>query len=53
VSRYKAALDDLIMRFGNVVEAFDSEGRPYRTFFHSSEVGLTMAAGQYIELALG
>lgn len=53
VSRYKSELDDMIMKYRNVVEAFDEDGRPYQTLFHSSEVGLTMAAGQYLELALG
>lgn len=52
VSLYKAELDGLFMKYRNMVEAVDDRGEPYRTFFHSSEYGLTMCAGQYLELAL-
>jgi len=52
VSADKARLDAVIMRYRNVIEAVDREGRPYRTLFHSCEHGLTMAAGQVLELAL-
>ena len=34
----------------NVLETIDADGKPYRTLLHSTEHGLTMAAGQYLEL---
>lgn len=43
-------LDELIMRYRNVLETIDADGKPYRTLLHSTEHGLTMAAGQYLEL---
>jgi hypothetical protein len=43
-------LDELIMRHRNILETIDADGKPYSTVLHSTEHGLTMAAGQYLEL---
>ena len=53
VAAYKANVDCLIMKHRQVLETLDTRGEPYRTLFHSTEYGLSMAAGQYLELALG
>lgn len=45
-----ARIEALIMRHGQVLEAVDDKGDPYRTVFLSCEHGLSMAAGQYLEL---
>ena len=52
VSAARARVEALIMRHGNLLEVVDRSGAPYRTFAHSTEYGLSMAAGQYLELAL-
>lgn len=51
VSSRRAAIEALFLRHGQVVEALDAHGRPYRNWLKCSEYGLTMAAGQYLELA--
>lgn len=51
VSEALKGIDELTLRYGQMVEAVDEKGELYKTFFHSSEYGLTMAAGQYLELA--
>jgi hypothetical protein len=51
VARGRAAVEALILRHGVVPEAVEPDGSPYRSFFISCERGLTMAAGQYLELA--
>lgn len=50
VSARRAAVEAVILRHGQVVEAVDDEGRPYLSLFLSCERGLSMAAGQYLEL---
>lgn len=50
VARGRAAVEALIARHGAVPEAVEADGSPYRSFFISCERGLTMAAGQYLEL---
>lgn len=50
VSAGRAAVEFLILRHGQVVEAVEADGRPYLSPFISCERGLTMAAGQYLEL---
>lgn len=50
VSGRRQRVEAVFRRFGHVVEAVTPEGEPYSTFFHSTEYGLTMAAGQYLEL---
>lgn len=51
-SAHKAKIEALIMKHGQMLEAIDERGEPYQTFFHGSEHGLSMAAGQYLELVL-
>ena len=53
VSRQKAEMEGLIMRHHNMLESIEPDGSPYQTFFFSCECGLSMCAGQYLELALG
>jgi hypothetical protein len=43
-------VDKLIMKHGTVLETLHPDGQPYHTPFHATEYGLTMAAGQYLEL---
>lgn len=50
VSRGRAAVEELFLRHGVVPEAVEADGSPYRSPFISCERGLTMAAGQYLEL---
>ena len=50
VSQGRAAIEELIARHGQVLEAVNADGSPYRSFFISCERGLSMAAGQYLEL---
>lgn len=49
-ARGRAAVEELIVRHGVVPEAVNADGSPYRSFFLSCERGLSMAAGQYLEL---
>lgn len=49
-SRGRRAVEELIRRHGQVLEAVNADGSPYRSFFISCERGLSMAAGQYLEL---
>jgi hypothetical protein len=53
VSERKAEMEGLIMRYRNMIESVGPDGRPYQTPFFSCETGLSMCAGQYLELALG
>lgn len=53
VARGRAAVEELILRHGVVPEAVEPDGSPYRSFFLSCERGLSMAAGQYLELVDG
>ena len=53
VSAHKQVMDHFILKYGHMVEALDERGEPYETFFHSTEYGLSMAAGQYLELVAG
>jgi hypothetical protein len=53
VSSGRAAVETLIRRHGVVPEAVEEDGSPYRSFFISCERGLTMAAGQCLELTGG
>jgi hypothetical protein len=50
VSARLAAVERVIARHGQVVEAVLDDGRPYLSPFLSCERGLSMAAGQYLEL---
>ncbi len=43
-------LEDLIMRYHNVLETLEPSGEPYKTLLHSTEHGFSMASGQYLEL---
>ncbi len=52
ISAHRARVDDLVLRHRNFLECLDGRGEPYRTAFHATEYGLSMAAGQYLELAL-
>ena len=45
-----AAMEALILRFRNVLETLKPDGGLYATAFHATEHGLSMAAGQYLEL---
>lgn len=45
-----AAVETVIVRHGQMLEVVDDLGEPYRSFFLSCERGLSMAAGQYLEL---
>lgn len=47
------AVEAVFLRHGHVLEAVDESGEPYKTPFFSCERGLSMAAGQYLELAAG
>lgn len=49
-SRGRAAVESLMLRHGTVPEAVEADGSPYRSFFIACERGLSMAAGQYLEL---
>lgn len=51
VEAQRSRLAGLIMRHGNVVEALDASGELYRAPAHVTEHGLTMAAGQWLELS--
>ncbi|MBI4676402.1 MAG: hypothetical protein HY748_02345 [Elusimicrobia bacterium] len=51
-SAHKAAVEALVMKHRNFVEALNPEGGLYSTWAHSTDYGLSMAAGQYLELAL-
>lgn len=51
VSARRAAVEALTMDYGQMLESIDGEGKPFRTLFFSCEYGLSMAAGQYLELA--
>lgn len=53
VSARQASLEELILRYGNCLETLDLDGRPWWTPVMACEPGLSMAAGQYLELALG
>lgn len=50
VSAGRAAVEELMLRHGGVPEVVEPDGRPYTSPFISCERGLTMAAGQYLEL---
>ncbi|MDE2314395.1 MAG: hypothetical protein KGL04_09510 [Elusimicrobia bacterium] len=51
VSVRRAAIENLFRRHGQIVEAVDDAGEPYKSLLLSCERGLSMAAGQYLELA--
>ncbi|HEV3028580.1 MAG TPA: hypothetical protein VG457_13465, partial [Planctomycetota bacterium] len=53
VAGRKAKLEALIMEYRNCLETLGLDGRPWWTPFFACEHGLSMAAGQYLELALG
>jgi hypothetical protein len=46
----RAKIESLIERHGHVLEAVNDDGSPYRSPVLACERGLTMAAGQYLEL---
>ncbi|MDE2510376.1 MAG: hypothetical protein KGL74_04580 [Elusimicrobia bacterium] len=50
VSDGRGRIEGLIERHGQVLEAVNDDGSPYRSFVLGCERGLTMAAGQYLEL---
>jgi hypothetical protein len=50
VSSGRTKIEGLIMRHGHVLEAVKDDGSPYLSPVLSCERGLTMAAGQYLEL---
>lgn len=50
VEARKKAVEEVFARHRNAVEAVHPDGRIYRSLFLSCEHGLTMAAGQYLEL---
>jgi hypothetical protein len=47
----RAKIESLIARHGHVLEAVNDDGSPYVSPVLACERGLTMAAGQYLELA--
>ncbi|MBI5210604.1 MAG: hypothetical protein HY927_11595 [Elusimicrobia bacterium] len=49
---YKAIVEGVVMQHRNFIETIGPDGRIYRTWAHSTEYGFSMAAGQYLELAL-
>jgi hypothetical protein len=51
VAAERKRLESLILGHHNIVETLDPNGRLYGTFFHATEHGLSMAAGQFLELA--
>lgn len=51
VAAARARIEALILKHGNVIELVDERGEPYFTPLFACEVGLTMAAAQYLELA--
>lgn len=51
VSERRKRVEAVFTRHGHVIEAVGTDGSLYSTFFHSTEYGLSMAAGQYLELA--
>jgi glycogen debranching enzyme len=51
-SAYKSVVDGVVMRHRNFIETLRPSGRIYSTWAHSTEYGLSMAAGQYLELVL-
>lgn len=51
VAAQQAAIEAVFMKNRNIVEALDETGEPYRNWVKCSEYGLSMAAGQYLELA--
>ena len=53
VSGGRAKIESLIERHGHVLEAVNDDGSPYRSPVLACERGLTMAAGQYLELCGG
>jgi hypothetical protein len=53
VSARREAVERVFRRHGQVVEAVHDDGRPYLSLFLSCERGLSMAAGQYLELKEG
>lgn len=51
VEEARRSVEEVFLRHGHVLEAVDQDGEPYKTPFFSCEYGLSMAAGQYLELA--
>ncbi|HXT01530.1 MAG TPA: hypothetical protein VN915_12710 [Elusimicrobiota bacterium] len=51
VSAGRGKIESLIERHGQVLEAVNDDGSPYASPVLACERGLTMAAGQYLELA--
>ena len=51
VSGGRRKIERLIERHGHVLEAVNDDGSPYKSAVLACERGLTMAAGQYLELA--
>lgn len=45
-------IDALTMQYGNMVETLSPQGELFNSPFHATEYGLTMTAGQYLELVL-
>jgi hypothetical protein len=43
-------IDALTMEYGNMIETLAPDGTLFTSPFHATEYGLTMTAGQYIEL---
>jgi hypothetical protein len=50
VSEGRGRIEGLIERHGHVLEAVNDDGSPYQSAVLGCERGLTMAAGQYLEL---
>ncbi|MCX5790493.1 MAG: hypothetical protein NTX64_18630 [Elusimicrobia bacterium] len=50
VSKGRAAVEEIFTRYGHIVECVLPDGRLYSTFVHATDYGLSMAAGQYLEL---
>lgn len=50
VSAGREKIESLIERHGHILEAVNDDGSPYRSPVLACERGLTMAAGQYLEL---
>lgn len=52
VSAHKARMDALVMKHRQFIEELDENEKPRQALLRGSEYGLTLAAGQYLELAL-
>lgn len=50
ITQERHTIDELIMEYGNMIETLTEHGALYASLLHATEYGLTMTAGQYLEL---